>query len=118
MTRGLMKYRRENSRSPAISKAMVASVGMAGRNENKAIATGTRSMIIEVIESGMATPENACRNGMASVYRASSRCRRAGSRRHSPLRNTCRKPWFQRVLCLNSDRRVSGVSSRVTTSGS
>ena len=33
---------------------------------------------------------------------------RSGSRRHSPLRRTCRKPWFHRVRCLNSARSVGG----------
>ena len=37
--------------------------------------TGTRSQIMAASDSGMAMPANACRNGIASVYRANQRWR-------------------------------------------
>ena len=92
---------RPNSSSPAASTASVTIVGVSGRNVRRVTGTGTltrqhrdqrqRAAAARSQPAGTAWP--ACSG-------PTSRCRGDGSRRQSPLRSTCRKPWFQRVRCL------------------
>ena len=98
------------------SKAMVASVGIRGRNAMRVTAIGKSPHTATMMAMGITSPAKAMKCCCISVHQASARRRRVGSRFQSPLAYTCMKPKDQRVRCLTRPLRLSGVSSRVTRS--
>ncbi len=79
--------------------------------------TGAFRKKVSSTDVGRASPAAAWKNGIKSISTASARRRQPGSPRHSPFWNTWMKPIIHRVRCTTSFPRVSGVSSRVVSSG-
>jgi hypothetical protein len=79
---------------------------------------GASAAMAATAKIGIATPAMASRKGIARLPLASSRCRRVGRSRQTPLRRTCRKPWIHRVCWRAKAPVLVGPAVRVASAGS
>ena len=95
---------------------MVRKLIPSGTVASRVIATGALCASASASPTGASRPVNAWRNWKPSTYRASTRLPRVGSWVHSQVAKTWTKPCIQRTRWRRKPRRLSGVSSRVTSS--